>query len=137
MQKHASLIIEDPSKTGRRYLRFYNENVPEILNRTILIRKEDLSVNINSIEKIRAIYSGRVEIVTEEEIVKAIETKRPATVILHKVSPVGEFKDSGYCFKMLIGTDDSNMYYYNEHLIDKRNPDGFLPADLRRLGRFD
>lgn len=137
MQKHASLIIEDPSKTGRRYLRFYNENVPEILNRTMLIRKEDLSSDINSIEKIRAIYSGRVEIVTEEEIVKAIETKRPATVILHKVSPVGEFKDSGYCFKMLIGTDDSNMYYYNEHLIDRRNPDGFLPADLRRLGRFD
>lgn len=137
MQKHASLIIEDPSKTGRRYLRFYNENVPEILNRTMLIRMEDLSADINSKEKIRAIYTGNVEIVTEEEIVKAIETKRPATVILHKVSPVGEFKGSGYCFKMLIGTDDSNMYYYNEHLIDRRNPDGFLPADLRRLGRFD
>ena len=137
MQKHANLIIEDPSKTGRRYLRFYNENVPEILNRTILIKKEDLSADINSIEKIRAIYKGRVEIVSEEEIVNAIETKRPATVILHKVSPPAEFKNSGYCFKMLIGTDDSNMYYYNEHLIDRRNPDGFLPADLRRLARFD
>jgi hypothetical protein len=53
------------------------------------------------------------------------------------VSPVEEFKNSGYCFKMLIGTDDSNMYYYNEHLIDRRNPDGFLPADLRRLARFN
>jgi hypothetical protein len=137
MQKHASLIIEDPSKTGRRYLRFYNENVPEILNKTILVKQEDLSVDINSVEKIRAIYKGRVEIVSEEEIVNAIETKRPATVILHKVSPVEEFKNSGYCFKMLIGTDDSNMYYYNEHLIDRRNPDGFLPADLRRLARFN
>ena len=137
MQKHASLIIEDPSKTGRRYLRFYNENVPEILNKTILVKQKDLSVDINSVEKIRAIYKGRVEIVSEEEIVNAIETKRPATVILHKVSPVEEFKNSGYCFKMLIGTDDSNMYYYNEHLIDRRNPDGFLPADLRRLARFN
>lgn len=137
MQKHASLIMEDPSKTGRKYLRFYNENVPEILKKTILVKEEDLSPDINSIEKIKAIYSGKVEIVPEEEIVKAIETKRPSTVILHKVSPVGEFRNSGYCFKMLIGTDDSNMYYYNEHLIDRRNPDGFLPADLKRLARFD
>jgi len=137
MQKHASLIMEDPSKTGRKYLRFYNENVPEILKKTILVKEEDLAPDINSIEKIKAIYSGKVEIVPEEEIVKAIETKRPATVILHKVSPVGEFRNSGYCFKMLIGTDDSNMYYYNEHLIDRRNPDGFLPADLKRLARFD
>jgi hypothetical protein len=137
MQKHASLIMEDPSKTGRKYLRFYNENIPSVINRTILVKEEDLSPDINSIEKIKAIYSGKIEIVSEEEIVEAIETLRPATVILHKVSPVGEYKNSGYCFKMLIGTDDSNMYYYNEHLIDRRNPDGFLPSDLRRLARFD
>ncbi|HQG63587.1 MAG TPA: hypothetical protein PK719_08000 [Bacteroidales bacterium] len=137
IQKHASLIMEDPSKTGRKYLRFYNENVPEILKRTILVKEEDLAPEINTIEKIKAIYSGKIEIVPEEEIVKAIETKRPAAVILHKVSPVGEFRNSGYCFKMLIGTDDSNMYYYNEHLIDRRNPDGFLPSDLKRLARFD
>ena len=49
-------------------------------------------------------------IVTEEEIVKAIQNKAPNTVILHKVGPAGENVTSGYCFKMLIGTDDSNMY---------------------------
>jgi len=37
---------------------------------------------------------------------------------------------------MLIGTDDSDMYYYNQHKIDKTNPNGFLPADLKRLAKF-
>jgi hypothetical protein len=137
MQKHAMLIMEDPSKTGRKYLKYYNENVPEVMNKTILVKQEDLSPDISTIEKIKAIYSNKIEIVPEEEIIKAIENKTPDTVILHKVGPVGDTKEQGYCFKMLIGTDDARMYYYNQHKIDKSNPNGFLPADLKRLARFE
>lgn len=137
MQKHALLIMEDPSKTGRKYLKYYNENIPEVMARTILVKKEDLSPDIGTMERIKAVYSNKVEIVSEEDIFKAIESKAPNTVILHKVGPVGEKINEGYCFKMLIGTDDDNMYYYNLHTIDKSNPNGFLPSDLKRLARFD
>jgi hypothetical protein len=137
MQKHAQLIMEDPSKTGRKYLKYYNENIPAVMGKTILIKQEDLAPEIGTIEKIRAIYSNKVEIVSEEDIVNAIKNKTPNTLILHKVGPVGERITEGYCFKMLIGTDDANMYYYNLHSIDKNNPNGFLPADLKRLARFD
>jgi hypothetical protein len=136
MQKHAMLIIEDPSKTGRRYLRFYNENIPELVNRKILFRKEDLSPDVGDRDKIRAIYSGDFEIVEEKDIVKAIETKTPGTVVLHKVAPVTDAGE-GYCFKMLIGTDDAIMYYYNSHAIDETGSNGFLPADLQRIARFN
>jgi hypothetical protein len=105
------------------------------MNKTILVKEEDLSPAIASIDKIRAIYKHRIEVVTEEEIIKAIQDKTPNTLILHKVGPVGE-RNSGICFKMLIGADDSDMYYYNQHVIDKLNPDGLLPADLKRLARF-
>jgi len=137
MQKHARLIMEDPSKTGRKYLKFYNENVPLVMKKKILVKQEDLSPDIGTIERIKAIYSNDIEIVPEEEIMKAIDEKTPGTVILHKVGPVGETKDRGYCFKMLIGTDDANMYYYNMHTIDKSNPNGLLPSDLKRLARFE
>jgi len=137
MQKHANLIMEDPSKTGRKYLKYYNENIPKVMGKTILVKQEDLAPAISSIGQIRAIYSNKIEIVGEEDIVKAIETKAPNTVILHMVGPVGMKKDQGYCFKMLIGTDDADMYYYNLHTIDKANPNGFLPADLKRLAKFE
>jgi hypothetical protein len=137
MQKHAQLIMEDPSKTGRKYLKYYNENIPAVMDKTILVKEEDLSPEINTIAKIKAIYSKKVEIVTEDEIREAIENKVPNTVILHKVAPDGENIKEGYCFKMLIGTDDANMYYYNLHSIDKKDPSGFLPSDLKRLARFD
>ena len=134
MQKHARMIIADPSLTGRRYLRYYNKFIPDVSSKTILVKNEDLAPEIQSIEDIKAIYGNRIEIVSEEEIEKAIADKAPATVILHKVGPTGE-SNSGYCFKMLIGTDDANMYYYNQHVIGRTNPNGLLPEDLKRLAK--
>lgn len=134
MQKHASMISEDPSLTGRKYLKYYNKYIPDVAGKTILVRQEDLSPGIAAIEKIKAIYNGKIEIVSEDDIIRAIENKSPNTLILHKVGPVGD-RNSGYCFKMLIGTDDANMYYYNQHMIDKANPNGLLPADLKRLAK--
>jgi len=134
IQKHAAMISDDPSLTGRKYLKYYNKNIPEVANKKILVKQEDLSPEISTIEKITAIYPNKIEIATEEDIMKAIADKTPNTLILHKVGPAGE-ENSGYCFKMLIGTDDSNMYYYHQHLIDKANPNGLLPADLKRLSK--
>ena len=132
MQKHAQMISEDPSLTLRKYLKYYNKNIPDIKNKTILVEQDDLTPEISTIEKIKAIYSGNIEIVTNDEIIKAIENKTPDTVILHKVGPMGD-RNSGYCFIMLIGTDDSELYYYNLHMVDKANPNGLLPDDLKRL----
>jgi hypothetical protein len=132
MQKHAQMIAADPSLTGRKYLKFYNKFIPDVKNKTILVRQEDLSPQISTMDAIKALYNNKIEIVGEEEIIKAIENKTPGVVILHKVGPPAD-KSSGYCFKMLIGTDDANMYYYNQHTIDKSNPNGLLPADLKRL----
>ena len=134
MQKHAQMISDDPSLTGRKYLKYYNKYIPEVHTKTILVKQEDLAPEIATIDKIKSIYPDKIEIVTEDDIVKAIENKTPNTLILHKVGPVGD-RNSGYCFKMLIGTDDSNMYYYNQHMIDKTNPNGLLPADLKRLAK--
>jgi hypothetical protein len=134
MQKHAQMISEDPSLTGRKYLKYYNKFIPEVRNKTILVKQEDLVPEIATLDRIKAIYPDKIEIVSEDDIVNAVENKTPNTLILHKVGPVGD-RNSGYCFKMLIGTDDSNMYYYNQHMIDKANPNGLLPADLKRLAK--
>jgi len=135
MQKHARMISEDPSLTGRRYLRYYNRFIPEMIDKKILVKVEDLAPAISTPEKLKASYRYYIEIVPEEVILKAIREKAPNILILHKVGPP-EGQNSGICFKMLIGTDDSNMYYYNQHTIDKSNPNGLLPADLKRLSKI-
>ena len=134
MQEHARMISEDPSLTGRKYLKYYNKNIPKVSDKTILVKEEDLSPSIASIDKIKAIYPHKIEVVSEEDIVKAIENKSENTLVLHMVGPAGE-QNAGFCFKMLIGTDDADMYYYHQHKIDKNNPNGLLSADLKRLAK--
>jgi hypothetical protein len=135
MQKHATMISDDPSLTGRKYLRYYNVNAPEVVKKTILVKEEDLAPDISTIEAIRAIYPFPVKIVPEEEIVKAISEKTPSTLILHKVGPVGDIK-AGLCFKMLFGVDDAVLYYWGQHRYNDRNPNGLLESDLNRLARY-
>ncbi|MDX9812243.1 MAG: hypothetical protein RBU28_07635 [Bacteroidales bacterium] len=135
IQRHALMISESPSVTGRRYLRYYNRNIPLIAQKTILARESDLAPSVNTAEKIKALYPNSFSIVDEEEIIRAIEERRPGTLVLHRVGPVGD-DGAGYCFKMLIGADDSEMYYYDQHLIDAANPNGLLPSDLKRLMRY-
>jgi len=132
MQKHALMIADDPTLTGRRYLKYYNKFAPEVHTRKILVRQEDLSTALSTPESIKQIYGYDLEIVPETDIVKAISDKAPNTLILHVVGP-GEESQAGTCYKMLIGADDANMYYYNQHRIDRTNPFGLLPADLKRM----
>jgi hypothetical protein len=134
IQNHAKMISENPSLTGRRYLRYYNINIPKIKQKTILVSEDDLSPAISTTDKIRAIYRHEIEIVSEDAIIKAIQEKTPNTLIVHKVGP-GKGKTAGISFKMLIGADDSDMYYYHQHTITRNAPDGLLPADFKRMAQ--
>jgi len=132
MQKHAQKISDDPSLTLRKYLKYYNKNIPEIKEKTILVESEDLAPSISTIDRIRRYYSSGIKIVDTDEMQKAIENNTPNTVILHKVGPRGD-RRTGYCFIMLLGLDDSELYYYSLHLVDNSNPNGLLPDDLKQL----
>ena len=57
MQKHAHMISDDPSLTGRKYLKYYNKYIPDVQKKTILVKQEDLVPEISTIDKIKAIYN--------------------------------------------------------------------------------
>jgi len=135
MEYHAELVMKNPSLSALRYLKYYNKNVPSIKDKTILVRQDDLSPEVNTPEKIAAQYPYKVMIVDEEEIIRAIEEKQKDVLIVHKVGPEG-VKRTGTCMKTLIGTDDAIMYYYDSHMVDSKNASGLLVADLKRLSRF-
>ena len=135
MEYHAELVMRNPSLSALRYLKYYNKNVPEIKDKTILVREADLAPEINTEERIAAYYPYKVRIADEDEIIRAIEEKQEDVLIVHKVGPDG-VKRSGTCMKTLIGTDDAIMYYYDSHMADSRNASGLLVSDLKRLARF-
>ena len=135
MQYHADLISKNPTESALKYLKYYNKNVPEISGKTILVRKEDLAPEISTEAKIKQYYPYNVRIVSEEEIISAVENQEKDVLIFHKVGPEAS-KQTGTCLKMLIGTDDAIMYYYDTHMVDSKNANGMLISDLKRIARF-
>lgn len=135
MEYHSAMVMKNPTTSALRYLKYYNKNVPDIRNKTILVRENDLSPEINTLQRISAYYPYKVRIVNEEEIIRAVEEKAKDVLIVHKVGPDG-VKQSGTCLKMLLGTDDAVMYYYDSHMVDSKNASGLLISDLKRIARF-
>lgn len=132
IEVHLSNMKEASNHVYLRKLNYYNKFIKEIKNKTLLIEEEDLAEEVNTIEKIKAIYKYDVKIVTSEEIEKAVEGKVPNTLVLHQISP-GEEDTEGRSYHYILGTDDAKMYYFNYFTISEKKPVGFLARDFRRL----
>ncbi|MBS0012126.1 MAG: hypothetical protein KFF49_11995 [Bacteroidales bacterium] len=135
MQAHVQHIREDPSMKGKQYLKYYNKFVPEAQDRTILVSVKDLVPELRTAEAADKYYPSNMKLVDDDEVDEAIENREGNTLVLHRVGPA-KAENGSLCFKMLLGTDDAKMYFYGEHRISDRRPNGLLINDLKRIGRF-
>lgn len=114
-------------------LRFYNKNVEELANKTILICKDDIAPGVTQ-ERMEKKNKNDIRFVSREEIIKAVEQHSPNTVVGYMVYPKG--KENGRCFKMLFGTDDAKLYFYGDHKANKIQKGGFTRWDIERIARY-
>ena len=134
MQNHAKLIKEKPEIVSQNVFKYYNENIKDIQGKTLYLLEEELSKSVNSAARIKKLYPYKFEIVTKEDIQKAIKEKNEDIVFLHKVGPEGT-KVNARCYKIILGAGDDNFYYFNYHKISGKKPDGILPEDFKRLAK--
>ncbi len=132
IQNHVSLVSKNPSIISDNVLKYYNKNTAQIKNKTLYITQEDLPPSTKSISKIKKLYSGRVKIVNTKEIEQAINQQNKNVVFLHKVGP-GKTAHKARCFKIIIGADDAKIYYFDYHMVKKKQTDSFLVRDFKKL----
>lgn len=137
IQKHVEIIKADPSllkKYDKSPLLYYNKNIKSLANKTLYLVKEELEKSLQSEAAVEAIYPYKFKFVTKDDIAKAIDNGEKDVVFLHKVGPeVAKYNTR--CFKMVIGADDSEIYYFDYHNIDKKNHDRLLEKDLKKMGK--
>ncbi|MCT4603864.1 MAG: hypothetical protein N4A59_13315 [Marinifilum sp.] len=134
MQKHVSLVSKNPQIITENVLKYYNKNASLLQGKTLYLIKNELQKEVNSIGKIRKVYSGKVKIVTKEDVENAIDNKNKGVVFLHKVGPENS-KTKARCFKILVGANDSDFYYFDYHMIRNKQTDSFLEKDFKRIAR--
>ncbi len=133
IQDHVQLMNERPELIKANAFKYYNNNVKSLVDKTLYLVKEDLAPEINTIGKIKSIYPYDVKIVSQDDVESAIERKDNQVVFMHKVGPEGT-KYKARCYKILIGADSSNFYYFDYHMVNKKNRDGLLDKDLKKMG---
>lgn len=134
IQNHVRLMKEQPKLISKTPLMYYNKNIKTLANKTLYIVKEDLEKKMQSEAAIAKVYPHKFKVVTEKEIAEAIDKGEKDVVFLHKVGPeVAKYNTR--CFKIIMGADDSEIYYFDWHNIDKKTPDRLLERDFKKMGK--
>jgi hypothetical protein len=134
MENHIALVAANPQIISENVLKYYNKNSAETKDKTIYLLKSELEYDINSIDKIRKIYPGKVKLADAAEIENAIKMKDNNVIFLHKVGPKNA-KNKARCFKILIGAGDAKFYYFDYHMVKGKQTDSFLQSDFKNLAK--
>jgi hypothetical protein len=134
MQKHITMITENPEKISQNIFKEYNDNMADIHHKTLYLVEDELEKTIGSEARIKAVYPYDFKLVTRDEIQEAIMNKDENIVFLHKVGPEGK-KLNARVYKILIGAGDSKFYYFDYHKVNQKKPDAFLQSDLKSLAK--
>jgi len=134
VQNHVNIINEKPELISNNIFKFYNDNIKDIHTKTLYLVQDELTADISTPARIKAIYPYKFKIVTREEINQAIKDKNEDIVFLHKVGPEGK-RSLARSYKIIIGAADANFYYFDYHMVSEKNPDGLLDSDLKKMAK--
>ncbi len=134
LQNHVEITKNNPQLNSNNIIDFYNKNVESMVGKTLYIIKEDLDPEVDTPSEIKEVYPGNVKFVSREDMEELINSGDPNGVFLHKVGP-GTNGTRARCWKLILGISDAKLYYFDFHMINARNPDGFKKSDFKAIKR--
>jgi len=108
-----------------------NASVKDVKSMELWLTKADLSENVNTIEKIQAVYPYKVVITTAEAIQQAIDDKRGDVAFVHKIG--NSAVKNSICIKTVISCSDGKILYGDYHNVSPKEPEGLLIKDFEKL----
>lgn len=130
MQKHAKNLESKRFFIALKGLKYYNGSPPS-KNKVLLLNKDQMAPEANTLEKIKKVYPYYVKLLTPSEIQTELDTDPVNTMFNFHVGPTEE-TGSGKCFEMIFDVE-GNLYYYNYRKVTNENKDGFTLKDFRSI----
>jgi len=132
MQNHIKLTKENPDVKVTNIVSYYKKHTPSVKNKTLYLMKENLSNDLNTESKFKNIYPYKFKFVNQEELADVINARQKDAVFFHKVGPMETMKKARV-YKIFLGADDGQIYYFDWHMINKKRPDKLLDKDIKLL----
>jgi hypothetical protein len=129
MQIHLKNLEKDRLLISINGLKYYNKT--GFKDKVLLLNKEKMALNVNSPEKIKAVYPYDFKLLSTSEIQEKLASSPINTLFHFHVGPP-QGGGAGKCFEMLFNVE-GNLYYYNFRKITNDNPDGFNLNDFNNI----
>ncbi|MFH0894228.1 MAG: hypothetical protein V2A54_07320 [Bacteroidota bacterium] len=134
LQSQIRYLNDHPETDMKNMPDYYNTFTKDIITKELWIPQAALTADVNTLEKIKGIYPGKVKIVTTEEIEKAIAARMENVLTTHIVGPVAG-ATKGKCWKMVISAKDGKAYYVAEHFVNEDKQSGLLEKDFKTFAK--
>lgn len=128
IQDHVSTLADTEMKA---YSSLSAKDTKSLRTKRIFFWEEDLSKQVGT--RLREELDEDVIIEEDEEDVdKVFAEGEVNTVVSYVVAPAVPV-DGSVCYKMLIGSDTRELYYFKKHKITAKNGKGFLASDIKAI----
>ncbi|MCI1779147.1 MAG: hypothetical protein LKI53_04230 [Bacteroidales bacterium] len=130
MQKYVRKIQTDKiaAKLG---IMWYSNKLTDLAGKRILINKTDLSSGLSE-EYVNERLNGHGKVVDESIIYDCLDNSTPGTLVSICIYPHKD-PEGSFCYKMLLCTGNSTLYYYRRQKIKSSRPGGFLKSDIDKI----
>jgi hypothetical protein len=136
MQRHVQWLVDNPDVEDKVLLNHFKNSRKSTKDKVLYLLKNEMEEDINTLDKIKTVYSGVVKFATKEEIEAAIDNKDPNVLVLHLVAPANAVKGC-VVTKMILSAADAEIYYFDYHRVKGKNqPNKFLKTDFVALNEL-
>ncbi|HON97148.1 MAG TPA: hypothetical protein PK222_02705 [Bacteroidales bacterium] len=108
-----------------------NINKNLLADKILYITSDNLAMDVNSIEKIAKIYSGRVKIASKEDIYNTLLNGDSKAAVAFAIKTNGQIGLN--CFKFIIDANSGALIYYAIQEVKSKEEDGFTASDFKKL----
>ncbi len=116
MKAYSSIGAKDTRKLRIKRIFFWSEDIaPQVDEQTKRSLDEDILIKDD-----------------EDEVDEIFSEGTFNTVVSYVVAP-SEPVNGSICYKMLIGSDNHELYYFKKHKITAKSGKGFLSADIKTI----
>lgn len=105
-----------------------------VRGKAVYIAEEDLSSAVTEKELAKLENNLSLHLVPAPEVDRQYEQMSPETVVGYVIAPLlpGE---ASYCYKLLFEADTHRLCYLERHKTAEKKGTGFLPSELKPLGK--
>ena len=128
IQDHTSGLTETEMKA---YSNIGAKDTKKLKIKRIFFWSEDLAPQVD--EQTKRSLDEDILIKDDEDEVDEIFNEGTFNAVVSYVVAPSEPVNGSICYKMLIGADNHELYYFKKHKITAKMGKGFLPSDLKAI----